>query len=254
MFYRVLRELRMNSIRRVKAEVANTPHMTYEQAERMTEFIRTVGARDILELGFRHGVSTAYIAMALEEIGAGHVTTIDLESVRDLTPNVSSLLGRLGVGHRATVHFEPTSYVWRLMRMLEADPRPRFDLCYLDGAHSWFVDGFAFFLIDRLLRPGGWLILDDLDWTYASSPTLSQTEFVKRMPPDERVEPHVRKVYELLVKPHPSYHSFRTEAGWAFAQKSATGAAASDRRVVTETVVAERWGMARRAIRRLRGG
>jgi hypothetical protein len=47
-------------------------------------------------------------------------------------------------------YFEPTSYTWRMMKMLEEDEGPRFDLCYLDGAHSWFVDGFAFFLIDRL--------------------------------------------------------------------------------------------------------
>jgi hypothetical protein len=39
------------------------------------------------------------------------------------------------------------------------------------------------------------------------------------MPPEERITPQVRKVYELLVKPHPSYGDFRTEDGWAYAHK-----------------------------------
>ena len=37
------------------------------------------------------------------------------------------------------------------MKMLEDDPEPRFDFCYIDGVHNWADDGFAFFLIDRLL-------------------------------------------------------------------------------------------------------
>ena len=134
--------------------------------------------------------------------------------------------------------------------MLEESPEPRFDLCYLDGAHSWFVDGFAFFLVDRLLRPGGLLVLDDLDWTYASSPTLRSTELVKAMPGDERTEPHVRKVYELLVKPHPSYETFRTQDGWAFARKR-RDSAQSATRVVTETVVVQPPSLIRGLLRRL---
>jgi predicted O-methyltransferase YrrM len=73
------------------------------------------------------------------------------------------------------------------MKFPEDDPTPRFDLCYLDGAHNWFVDGLAFFLVHRLLKPGGWIIFDDVDWTYESSPTLKDTEDVRKMPED-RVE------------------------------------------------------------------
>jgi hypothetical protein len=105
------------------------------------------------------------------------------------------------------------------MKMLQEDPRPRFDLCYLDGAHTWFVDGFAFFLVDRLLRRGGWIIFDDLSWTYSTSPTLKDTEAVRRMPPEERDTPQIELVYELLVKTHPGYGDFHAKHGWAYARK-----------------------------------
>ena len=124
--------------------------------------------------------------------------------------------------------------------MLQEDPTPRFDLCYIDGAHDWFVDGFAFFLVDRLLRPNGWIIFDDMEWSYAGSPALGNTDRVKQMPEDERTTAQVRLVYDLLVKPHPNYHNFRDEGDWAFAQKLAGGEVAGERTIVKEIVVVEK--------------
>jgi predicted O-methyltransferase YrrM len=203
----------------VKQLVGNTPHMTLAQANRMTEFIYEHKVRDILELGFSRGVSTCYMAAALEESGGGSIVTIDLERARTFTPNIKELLVKCGYSHMVTYYYEPTSYNWRLMKFLEEDATPRFDLCYIDGAHNWFVDGFAFFLVDRLLRLGGWLIFDDLDWTYDTSPALRGTDQVKVMPEDERKTPQVRKVYDLLVKTHSGYGDFRVAHGWGYAHK-----------------------------------
>lgn len=245
----------------VKGVVGELPHMTLEQAERITTFIADKQVEAILELGFRHGVSTCYMAAALSELGRGSIVTIDQEAVRDETPNIEELLDRVGERHRVKVFYEPTSYTWRLMRFLEEDPTPRFDFCYLDGAHSWFVDALAFFLVDRLLRPGGWIIFDDLHWTYASQPSMKEIfEWVRRMPLDEQTTPQVKKIYELLVKTHPNYHNFRVEEEWAFAQKRDTkdiGTAAGEREIVTEQIVrVERVGFGEflmRVVNKLRG-
>jgi predicted O-methyltransferase YrrM len=223
----------------VKAAIGDVPHMTVAQAERITDLVREHELTDILELGFSQGVSTCYFAGALEDLGRGRVTTIDLEIARGFEPNIEQLLERTGLRQLVEVHYEPTSYNWRLMKMLEEDPSPRFDLCYLDGAHDWYVDGLAFFLVDRLLRPGGWIVFDDLEWTYAGSPSMR--EHTKGMPEEELTTPQVRKVYELLVRTHPAYGEFRTESGWAFARKAAT-AAAGPREIVTE-VVEHRYGL-----------
>lgn len=180
------------------------------------------------------------MAATLSELGRGSIVTIDLESARKITPNIEELLERIGERQRVTVFYEPTSYTWRMMRFLEENPVPRFDLCYLDGAHNWFVDALAFFLVDRLLRPGGWIIFDDMNWTYATSPALKNTEEVRKMPADEQTTPQVRKIYELLVKTHPNYHNFRLEEDWAFAQKRPTPSAntsAAQPQIVTEQIV-----------------
>ncbi|RZT95224.1 class I SAM-dependent methyltransferase [Rivibacter subsaxonicus] len=193
--------------------------MSFEQGRVISDLVLENRFRDLLELGFNHGVSSCYLAAALDEQGGGLLTTIDLEEARTRSPNIGELLGRLGLERYVKPCFEPTSYLWRLMRMLEEDPSPRFDFCYIDGAHDWFCDGFAFLLVDRLLRPGGMIVFDDLDWSYATSRTLKATERVLNMPADERELPQVRKVYELLVKTHPGYGDFAEKDGWAYARK-----------------------------------
>ena len=52
------------------------------------------------------------------------------------------------------------------MKMLAQYPSPKFDFCYIDGGHNWSDTGFAFFLVDRLLKSNGIIVFDDLDWTY----------------------------------------------------------------------------------------
>jgi predicted O-methyltransferase YrrM len=208
----------MNNID-VKKIVGDTPHMSLAEADLLTAFMEKYQVKNILELGFAHGVSTSYMAAALSRSGGGSVVTIDKEEARKRKPNIETFLARIGESDCVKIYYEPTSYNWRLMKFLEQDPRPEFDLCYLDGAHNWFVDGFAFFLVHLLLKPGGWIIFDDLNWSYAISPCLNKTEWVKNIPEDERVIPQVRKIYELLVKLHPDFCNFMIDGNWAYAQK-----------------------------------
>jgi predicted O-methyltransferase YrrM len=225
--------VKINAIERV---VRGLCCMTPEQAQTITDVILRERFQNILELGFYQGVSTCYIAGALDELGSGHLTTIDLAGARDKQPNVEQLLDRLGLRHFVTPYYEPTSYTWRLMKMLEADPSPRFDFCYLDGAHEWFSDGFAFVLVDRLLQPGGLIIFDDLDWTYDTSPSLKNSARVRRMPADERSTQQVRKVYDLLVKTHPDYGDFAERDHWGYARKRRSSGPQAVSEVRTEKV------------------
>jgi predicted O-methyltransferase YrrM len=232
----------------VKTRVQGLQNMSYEQAQTISDVIHSNRFHQILELGFRHGVSTCYMAAALDDLGEGHITTIDLLSAKDAEPNIDSLLGDLGLAHLVSVYYEPTSYIWRLMKLLEEDDSPRFDLCYIDGAHDWATDGFAFFLVDKMLKPGGIIILDDMDWTFESSPTMRRTERVRLMPEDEKSMAQVRKVYELLVKTHPAYGDFMIKDGWGYARKLPAEASAAPAEVRTETVY-ERVGLGGAALR-----
>jgi len=209
----------------VQKVVHGVPFMKLEQAKRITTLMLDHGCRNVIELGFLHGVSTCYMAAALDEIGKDwSIVTIDKETALTVRPSIEELLSNLGLRDRVTIWYEKSSYTWRLMKMLEDDPNPRFDFCYIDGAHTWADDGFAFFLVDRLLKPGAWIVFDDIDWSYATSPSMRDTAFVRSMSAEEQTTQQVKKVFDLLVKTHPSYGEFSCTDGWGVAQKLATDA------------------------------
>jgi predicted O-methyltransferase YrrM len=208
----------------VSTRVANVPHMTRKQGRTIYEFVLRNKPSRILELGFAHGVSACYMAAALQELGGDRrILTIDTHHALEREPSIKELLDRCELGHLVTPIFADTSYTWELMRMLGEQPQPRFDFVYVDGAHRWDPDGFAFLLADRLLAPGSWVVFDDLDWTLASSPTLRDTDWVRELPEDQRNTAQVRKVFELLVRTHPDYGDFREQDGWAWARKRPAG-------------------------------
>jgi predicted O-methyltransferase YrrM len=204
-------------------------NMTPEQGRKIYDHVRSTRPSEILELGTSYGVSAAYMAAALEANGHGRVTTVD--HVRSNSPQ--SLLDRLGpaVARRIDlVRIDSSSYNWWLKDQVasRADSAgncaPLYDLCYIDGAHNWTVDGFAVVLCEKLLRPGGWLLLDDLNWTYRSDPHgMRERGVFFPLSASETTTPHIRGVFELIVKPHPAFDDFRLENdSWAWARKSAT--------------------------------
>lgn len=166
------------------------PHTPPADAKILYDFIIESRVRNILELGFEHGTSTCYLPAALDEIGSGLVTTINNQTAKTVRPNICDLLDKTGSNKFINPIFAYTSYTWELMRMIENQTidglcKPLFDFCFIDGAHTWEVDGLSFFLVEKLLLPGGWILFDDLDWTFASSHALKNTDRVKIMPDDE---------------------------------------------------------------------
>jgi predicted O-methyltransferase YrrM len=212
----------------VAARVRGIPFMEPTTGRRVYEHLRSTGAREVLELGTAHGVSAAYMAAALEANGHGHLTTVD-HSGAAFDPPPEEVLERAGLAHRVSIVREHSSYNWFLKAQLEAasDPAgnvtPVYDFCYLDGAKNFNVDGLAVVLVEKLLRPGGWLLMDDLEWTYQDNPWILPRGDGHPLGPlsdSERTEPHLRAVFELIVKQHPSFTRFRREDEWfGWAQK-----------------------------------
>jgi len=212
----------------VAARVAGIPFMSPELGRRVYDHIRVSGARDVLELGTAHGVSAAYMAAALEANGHGELTTVDHGGAA-YDPAPEAVLKRAGVAHRVRIVREHSSYNWFLKQQVEeasdaaGNATPRFDFCYLDGAKNFNVDGVAVVLIEKLLRPGGWLLMDDLEWTYEDNQWILPSGDGRPLGPlseSERTEPHLAAVFELIVKQHPSFSRFRREDAWyGWAQK-----------------------------------
>lgn len=199
-------------------QIGPLPYMTLEQAGIFYDFITGNHLENCLELGCFHGVSTAYIAGALQDLGSGHLTTIDLTTAVQRTPNVDSVLRRVGLRQYVDVFLEPRSFNWRLMKFLEEDRYESFDLCYIDGGHTWYDTGFAYCLVERLLKPGGWIVFDDLHFTFRDSSNRDKP-WVRRMPDEEQITPQISRVFELLVETDPHFGSFRRIGRFGFSQK-----------------------------------
>jgi predicted O-methyltransferase YrrM len=210
----------------IQQAVTGVPVMTAAQGRVIYDHVLATEPEHILELGTASGVSAAYMAAALDELGRGSVTTLDKQQFlpdplpeRSAFAKVPELL--------RYVHFErpaDSSYVWWLLHMLEersddaGNCRPLYDFCYLDGAHDFTIDGLAALMLERLLRPGAWLLLDDLNWSYAADATPPDPG---RFSDSEVRAPHVRLIFDVLLKQHPNFTEFRVQDGsWGWAKKA----------------------------------
>ncbi|MGD0548847.1 MAG: class I SAM-dependent methyltransferase, partial [Terracidiphilus sp.] len=200
------------------ARLGALPYMRLDEGRMFYDFIIANRLHIGLELGFFHGVSTAYLAGAIQDIGSGNLITIDLTKSKEREPNIEWVLEVTGLSHLVQVFYEPKSFNWRLMKMLEEDRYESFDFCYIDGGHSWYDTGFAFCLVERLLKPGGWVVFDDLHYNFRDFNSQERL-FAKRMPEEEQTTPQIERVFELLVEPNPYFGSFRRLGRFGFAQK-----------------------------------
>ncbi len=174
-----------------------------------------------LELGFAHGVGSAYIAGGLAALGTGgSLISVDVPAALSRKPDINSILKGLDLASFVSPIFCPLGYTWYLLEYIESNGacEAPFDFCFIDGAHTWDADGFAFYLVASLLTRGGLIIFDDLDWSFTSSPSLMNTDYVTAMPEAYRTMPQVRKVFELLVRRDPRFKCWERD-GWGYAQK-----------------------------------
>lgn len=217
------------------------------QGAEIHQFVRKHGFENCLELGFAWGVGAIYIASALEANGKGHLTSVDMPYEERRAIVGQELLARGGLASRVDVVLEDGGYNWFLHRKLKEQTRdgriePLYDFVFLDGAHTWLEDGLALLLVERLLKPGGWILLDDLAWL----PT-ARTDF----PEHQRSFSHVKDIWDLLVVPNPAFDGMRTDRYIGWARKSPTTVAAS-RVVYKQDLAGSLQFLARAAVSRLR--
>jgi predicted O-methyltransferase YrrM len=169
-------------------------------------FLTTTAARIIAEVGCYEGHTSRAIARWLN--GAGELHLFDFA---DRVAPVVAALHQAGyrnvVGHGNSRKLLD-SYNWSLMRVVQQHPAPLYDYVFLDGAHVWALDALAFFLLDRLLKPGGYLDFDDYSWSLAGSPALNPGAFpmtAELYTAEQIAERQVALVVDLLVKRDPRY-------------------------------------------------
>lgn len=207
----------------VRDLIAGVPFTTPENGKVLYDFILNSKVGNCLELGFAHGVGCCYMAAAFQELGRGEVVCVDRHSAKDRSPNLDALLAKTGLAKHARPVYCEHSYTWTLLEMIEANTSggvctPIFDFIFIDGAHLFEPDALAFFLADKLLKPGGWLLFDDLYWTLHASEFQGEA-WVKNLSKAERESPHIEKVFNVIVRQHPSYTDFRIVDQWGWCRK-----------------------------------
>src|SRR5690349_17871614 len=236
----------------VARAIAGIPFMSPAQGRLVYDHVQQSGAEDVLELGTAHGVGAAYMAAA-----GANVTTVDFQGAH-YDPSPEDTARRAGVTFNVVREY--SSYTWWLKTQVEArsdehgNVTPAYDFVYLDGAKNWTIDGLAVILIEKLLRPGGWLLMDDLEWTYAQDPHREATDGIvhRDLSEPERTQPHLRAVFDLIVAQHPSFTELRREDEWWGWARKHPGAPRTYTLETSRPLPALAAGAARKAIRRMR--
>ena len=174
-----------------------------------------------LELGTGFGATSCAICAALDEMGEGQLTTIDKYFHQPV--NVQVLMQHIGLDLKyLNIVADELGYNWHMAELLKQQlENPKtvslFDFCLLDGAHEWEPDALAFYLVNPLLKPGAWMLVDDLDFKLRMIANWQESHGNYS---DRELDTfQMRMVYDLVVKQHPDYEAFdvthNDRIGWA---------------------------------------
>jgi predicted O-methyltransferase YrrM len=137
-------------------------HVDAGEAELLSRVVRELRPRTTLEVGLAMGCSALAICDALAATPeARHIVMDPRQNARPLWGGIGlHNLSRAGFASRVEFHEQPSH---RVLARLETEGR-RVQFAFIDGFHTFDHALVDFFLIDRLLEPGGAVAFDDADW------------------------------------------------------------------------------------------
>jgi predicted O-methyltransferase YrrM len=170
----------------------DTSAVTFQTGRVLYDAVRTLKPEKTLEIGMAFGVSTLFICQAHQDNGAGHHTAVD-PNERDAYHGIGLLnMERASLTGRLRFYEEPSQQVLPQLWLREE----QFDFAFIDGGHLFdqaFVD---FYYIDKLLKIGGCVAVDDL-WMPAVRKVISfalrnlQYELIRPFGKADRTDPTV---------------------------------------------------------------
>jgi len=142
--------------------------ITFETGALLYDFIRAFTPQKTLEVGMAYGISTLFICQALRDNGVGSHTAIDPLEKSEFKSIGLLNVERANLKHLLQFHEAPSDLMLpRLCAQNEG-----FDFAFIDGWHLFDFTLIDFYYIDKLLRVGGHVALDDL-WMPAIRKVIS---------------------------------------------------------------------------------
>ena len=130
----------------------------FESGAVLYDLIRTYKPMNTLETGLAYGMSALFICQAHQDNGAGHHTAID--PFEESTYKSIGLLNLERAGLNDLLRFHPHSTAEVLPRLIRE--KEVLDFAFIDGRHLFDWALLEFFYIDKMLRVGGHIVLDDI--------------------------------------------------------------------------------------------
>lgn len=145
---------------------------------RYADLIVKQGLRRGLEIGTLFGFSTLFLAEAFAQT-KGELDTIDIryakrtwidgQEIEDVHEVAERLIGEAGLADRVTFHAGDSNAL--LAQLIEAGAE--YDFALIDGSHKFEVALLDFIGVDRMLKVGGYVAMDDVGANVSSKEGLS---------------------------------------------------------------------------------
>ncbi len=140
-------------------------NISEEEGNFVQKIIRSARPQVSLEVGCAYGISSLYICEALQEVNANKHIIID--PGQHFPHGKGPFTGWEGIGlanlrragYADLVDFHEVPSYLGLSRL--AEERVKIDFAFIDGQHTFDYVLVDLFLVDKLLKPGGIVILDD---------------------------------------------------------------------------------------------
>lgn len=170
--------------------------------QRMAELMARNTDPVVAEVGVGIGATTQAIAKTLN--GRGTIHIFDFQSSVDELAGDLRKLGYENVVTHGNSRLHWDSYHWSLAKLLNTERKPIFDYAYLDGSHMLLHDLPAFVLLDKLVKPGGYIEFDDYGWKFENSAWMKsiRQEYVTD---EQAATPNVKMLVDLFVIGNPNY-------------------------------------------------
>lgn len=162
----------------------------------------------VAEIGVGVGATTIELVRRMKN--RGKLLLFDFEDrVRELETELKAA-GFTNIEALGNTRLTYDSYCWNLAKIaLDRRARgdgPLLDFAFLDGAHNFINDAPAALILKSLLKPGGYLLFDDLLWTYDSSPSMANNPTVRLwFTQEQAAAAQVKIVCDLFFENDPDF-------------------------------------------------